>query len=374
MAEQWESTCQTLEKELDSCSERHAREMEDVFAKLNKTAETSGLEKSVTELKTELESFKMKNKRLETENEWWKSEKQQVLTEKENECRELKENIVSTQARHSAAIERTQSELATASKENERLMSQNELFRAQLVEKEKINSELLSKTSKSISDLRCKLTTSREETLHSKDEAKRLRIKLDQTREARESEMKRLIQKIERVRARFESEQVHVTLQDVELRQGSRKSHSKQPAAVGDYEGGFTKVPHGHGKFTSDSFSYQGNFEKGVQSGKGKETLANGDVFKGHFGTTGKFQKGKVAYTNGDIFRGEWNGGKTCGRTYSGELLNGKRHGQGKMVFPNGSVYTGNWSNGSHHGFGKMRFASGRIDEGQWSRVGKMAY
>eukprot|EP01083_Nonionella_stella_P103654 296207_1 len=119
--------------------------MEDVFAKLNKTAETSGLEKSVTELKTELESFKMKNKRLETENEWWKSEKQQVLTGKENECRELKENIVSTQARHSVAIERTQSELATASKENERLVSENELFRAQLVEKEKINSELVSK-------------------------------------------------------------------------------------------------------------------------------------------------------------------------------------------------------------------------------------
>ena len=41
--------------------------------------------------------------------------------------------------------------------------------------------------------------------------------------------------------------------------------------------------------------------------------------------------------------------------TYTGEVLDGRPHGGGKMVYTDGSVYEGEWKNGSPHGHGKWR-------------------
>ena len=47
---------------------------------------------------------------------------------------------------------------------------------------------------------------------------------------------------------------------------------------------------------------------------------------------------------------------KDC--VYYGELLNGKRHGKGVMVYHNGRVYEGLWESDFKHGKGYERFSS----------------
>ena len=39
---------------------------------------------------------------------------------------------------------------------------------------------------------------------------------------------------------------------------------------------------------------------------------------------------------------------------YIGEIIDGKRHGKGKMTYLDGSVYNGEWKNGSPHGYGEF--------------------
>jgi hypothetical protein len=64
---------------------------------------------------------------------------------------------------------------------------------------------------------------------------------------------------------------------------------------------------------------------------------------------------------------------------YVGDLVNGKRDGQGKMSYAHGNIYEGNWENGRKNGFGKMIYTSGNVYEGNWEKgnrngFGKMNY
>ncbi len=54
------------------------------------------------------------------------------------------------------------------------------------------------------------------------------------------------------------------------------------------------------------------------------------------------------------------------GTKYTGQMLNGKMHGQGTMTYANGSVYSGMLNNGSYHGRGIMKFSNGDKYEGEW--------
>ena len=42
----------------------------------------------------------------------------------------------------------------------------------------------------------------------------------------------------------------------------------------------------------------------------------------------------------------------TEGRVYRGEVLDGRPHGEGTIVWPNGAVHTGTWVDGARHGEG----------------------
>ena len=55
-------------------------------------------------------------------------------------------------------------------------------------------------------------------------------------------------------------------------------------------------------------------------------------------------------------------------RTYEGEWKGGKRHGQGKYTFTDGSTYEGEWKDGKEHGQGKETDKDGSIKEGRWER------
>lgn len=60
--------------------------------------------------------------------------------------------------------------------------------------------------------------------------------------------------------------------------------------------------------------------------------------------------------------------------TYTGYLVDGVRHGQGTLVWDNGSVYTGAWEHGVRHGQGRMTFAGGDIYDGQWQNGIRQGY
>jgi len=51
--------------------------------------------------------------------------------------------------------------------------------------------------------------------------------------------------------------------------------------------------------------------------------------------------------------------------TYTGQLKDGKPHGRGTMVYPNGAKYVGGWKDGMRHGQGIFTFSDGAkyIDE-----------
>ena len=52
---------------------------------------------------------------------------------------------------------------------------------------------------------------------------------------------------------------------------------------------------------------------------------------------------------------------------YEGELLNGKREGNGIMTYISGRKYEGNWKNDLREGKGKEKYISGNTYEGDYS-------
>ena len=51
---------------------------------------------------------------------------------------------------------------------------------------------------------------------------------------------------------------------------------------------------------------------------------------------------------------------------YTGERLNGKKHGRGSQLNDDGSQYEGNWANDVYHGRGTLIYPDGDKYEGNW--------
>ena len=51
---------------------------------------------------------------------------------------------------------------------------------------------------------------------------------------------------------------------------------------------------------------------------------------------------------------------------YSGEFLQGERHGVGRFDYRNGNLYTGAWEHDRKHGFGMLRWSCGDTYTGEW--------
>lgn len=102
--------------------------------------------------------------------------------------------------------------------------------------------------------------------------------------------------------------------------------------------------------------------------GKAKVIYPNGDVFEGTFNAN-RLKHGPGYYT--------WSGGnpdedmdedapKGTGE-YRGDYANGKKHGIGRIVYPNGDRYHGMWYQDMKHGEGTYVYANGDIYSGQWN-------
>lgn len=72
-----------------------------------------------------------------------------------------------------------------------------------------------------------------------------------------------------------------------------------------------------------------------------------------------------------EIFEGRYNQNmkvegseKNRDGIYTGEFMNGKRHGKGKFTWYNGEIFEGQWRDGKKNGFGVWKSPKGDSYEG----------
>lgn len=179
------------------------------------------------------------------------------------------------------------------------------------------------------------------------------------------------------------------------------------------YEGTWHKgMRHGKGtlKYTPDgAISYRGGWVRDKRNGHGIMTYACG-VYDGEWKNDIRHGKGRMTWKRDGVvveeYRGEWVGGVPCGQgqstyirpvaetpgtpqmntltvtpqgpvagtaeshlikrdaainTYTGEFLDGLRHGFGTFLYDDGSKYEGQWVANQKHGEGKFTSATGVI-------------
>ena len=96
------------------------------------------------------------------------------------------------------------------------------------------------------------------------------------------------------------------------------------------------------------------NYENDIDNIKIK-LLEKNDIFIGIMDKNNIFPKKGILYThNGDY--------------YNGEFSEGKRNGQGKIIYANGTKYEGSFKNDYHDGFGKLIQLNGETYEGEWKK------
>lgn len=106
---------------------------------------------------------------------------------------------------------------------------------------------------------------------------------------------------------------------------------------------------------------YTGDIINGLRHGNGTMTfVATGDVYVGTFKEDQISGKGVFKYANGDV--------------YDGEVLNSMKHGQGTFTSANGNVYVGYYKNDVRNGKGKFTWASGASYEGEFINDLKNGY
>ena len=110
----------------------------------------------------------------------------------------------------------------------------------------------------------------------------------------------------------------------------------------------------------NDGCVYTGQVVNGKRHGFGKMTWPSGDVYEGDFDNDTIHGKGKYTFAKGTVFEGEWR--------------DGKRTGWGKYIWSNGNRFEGELVNDVIHGTGKFVFSNGNAFEGEWhqgKRTGK---
>ena len=102
-----------------------------------------------------------------------------------------------------------------------------------------------------------------------------------------------------------------------------------------------------------------------------KSGTYTGDVKNGQKEGNGTFK-----WSDGAVYEGEWKNNQINGKgkltipdkgTYEGYFENGQKEGQGKYTFANGDIYEGNFSKDKMSGQGKYTFKNGDTYSGEFS-------
>lgn len=122
------------------------------------------------------------------------------------------------------------------------------------------------------------------------------------------------------------------------------------------YEGSFLSgCLHGLGTYGgADGSSYVGNWIMNVKHGFGEQYYGIGDNYKGTWSQGNRDGHGSYTWANGNVYTGEWKGGyMSC---------------KGKLTWSNGDCFEGFWSDGKEHGHGIYTWADTGCYVGTWSR------
>ena len=98
--------------------------------------------------------------------------------------------------------------------------------------------------------------------------------------------------------------------------------------------------------FDNANHKYSGDYLNGKAHGSGKMAFVDGHIYIGSF-TNGQYAEGILLNPNGEIF---W-----------GNFHNNKKNGKGKLFYPNGSMYDGSWENDAPS-YGTIYNAGGGMD------------
>ena len=106
------------------------------------------------------------------------------------------------------------------------------------------------------------------------------------------------------------------------------------------------------GKKQYPDSEYEGDLVNGKRHGKGLMMYKNGRIYEGSWANDYREGKGIEKYRNGSI--------------YEGDFLKGKAHGKGIYTWGNGEVYDGEWKDGLKHGDGIWKGSDGDSYIGEW--------
>ena len=156
------------------------------------------------------------------------------------------------------------------------------------------------------------------------------------------------------------------------------------------WEGTFdaSGIPYGSGTIHyADGSVYTGQWSAAGPHGNGKIVKSDGDVWTALF-RDGKPVDGQIQYANGNRYEGGLNdyGRNGIGKTFTesfeeyGQYADDSRTGRGKIVFRNGDFYEGGWNDNGPHGRGSMfdsvnkRTDTGEFLNGKRNGRGRMVW
>jgi hypothetical protein len=123
---------------------------------------------------------------------------------------------------------------------------------------------------------------------------------------------------------------------------------------------------------------YEGEFFESKKSGFGKFGWPDGSYYEGSWICDKIEGWGRYVWGDGRVFKGKWVENNMMGygeltwpgeeKKYTGDFINGKYDGVGKLVLSSESCYVGEWLKGYPDGIGSWIKTGGRVLKGEFSK------
>ncbi|KAJ7984684.1 hypothetical protein DPEC_G00357310, partial [Dallia pectoralis] len=131
---------------------------------------------------------------------------------------------------------------------------------------------------------------------------------------------------------------------------------------------------------------YEGDWVNNKREGWGVRRYPSGNLYEGQWRNNVRHGEGKMSWLQlGQQYTGAWENGVQHGQgthtwflkrvpgsqyprrnEYSGNFVQGLRHGKGSFCYASGALYKGDWKSNKKHGQGKFIFKNGQIFEGEF--------